>query len=68
LNYCVITLLGAFRAKKKKIPAEMREKYTRAYGSNACLYTKEMAKKLVLLLSSQHTQPDRAASGKPEII
>ena len=79
LNYCGMTLVGTVRASKKEITAEMKEKYTRAYGSSAFLYQTEMTlvsdvaktsktkRKLEQLLSSQHTQPDLAASGKPEI-
>jgi len=80
LTNCGMTLVGTLRATKKEIPAEMKKKETRAYGSSAFLYTKEMTmvsyvaktsrtkKKMVLLLSSQHTHPVLAANGKPEIL
>lgn len=80
LNNCGMTLVGTVRANKKEIPKEMTDKATRERGSSAFLYTKEMTlvsyvsdtskttKKLVLLLSSQHTQPNIGTKGKPEII
>lgn len=80
LNNCGMTLVGTVRANKKEIPKEMKEKGTRERGSSAFLYTKEMTlvsyvsdtskttKKLVLLLSSQHSQPNIGTKGKPEII
>ncbi|KAK3894430.1 hypothetical protein Pcinc_001779 [Petrolisthes cinctipes] len=80
LNNCGMTLVGTVRANKAEIPHEMKAKETRQHGSSAFLFTKEMTlvsymahtsrtkKKIVLLLSSQHTQPTIASSGKPEII
>ena len=75
-----MTFVGTVRANKKEISHEMKEKATRERGSSAFLHTKEMtlvscvsntsktSKKLVLLLSSQHPQPNIGSQGKPEII
>ena len=75
-----MTLVGTVRANKAEIPQEMKAKETRQHGSSAFLFTKEMTlasyvaktsrtkKKIVLLLSCQHTQPTIAPGGKPEII
>lgn len=75
-----MTLVGTVRANKAEIPQEMKAKETRLHGSSAFLFTKEMIlvsyvsqtsrtkKKIVLLMSSQHTQPTITSSGKPEII
>ena len=75
-----MTLVGTVRGNKREIPLEMKAKETRQHGSSAFLHTKEMTmvsyvaktsktkKKVAFLLSSQHTQPTVAASGKPEIM
>ncbi|XP_066978822.1 piggyBac transposable element-derived protein 4-like [Macrobrachium rosenbergii] len=75
-----MTLVGTLHANKKEIPNDMKDKQTRKQGSSAFLYTKEMMlvsyvantsstkKKLVLLLSSQHTQPTIGSTGKLEVI
>ncbi|KAG7175502.1 PiggyBac transposable element-derived protein 4-like 3 [Homarus americanus] len=80
MNNCRMTLVGTVRANKTEIPHEMKATKTRLHGSSAFLFTKEMTlvsyvaetslakKKLVMLMSSQHTQPNIAPSGKPEII
>lgn len=80
LNNCGMTLVGTIRANKTEIPSEMKAKDTRIYGSSAFLFTTEMMlvsyvsktsqvlKKMILLLSSQHTQPTIAPSGKPEVL
>ena len=75
-----MTLVGTVRGNKAEIPQEMKAKETRQHGSSAFLFTKEITlvsytaetsrtkKKIVLLMSSQHTQPTIAPSGKPDII
>lgn len=80
LNNCGMTLVGTVRANKPEIPSEMKTKETRLHGSSAFLFTNAMTfvsyvaktsrrnKKMVLLMSSQHTQPTIAPGGKPEII
>ncbi|KAL7633073.1 UNVERIFIED_CONTAM: hypothetical protein RMT77_016649 [Armadillidium vulgare] len=80
LNNCGMTLVGTVKGNKKEIPTEMKEKHNREIGSSAFLYTKEMTlvsyvptssktkKKVVLFLSSMHSQPTLGQSGKPEII
>lgn len=80
LNNHGMTLVGTLRANKKEVPNDITDKQTRKQGSSAFLYTKEMMlvsyvantsstkKKLVLLLSSQHTQPTIGSTGKPEVI
>ncbi|XP_076038309.1 uncharacterized protein LOC143023607 [Oratosquilla oratoria] len=80
LNNCGTTLVGTIRANKTEIPPEMKVKETRIHGSSAFLFTTEMMlvsyvsktsqvlKKMVLLLSLQHTQPTIAPSSKPKVI
>ncbi|XP_037796295.1 uncharacterized protein LOC119591610 [Penaeus monodon] len=68
------TLVGTVRTNKKKMPHPLRDKEEEELGSSASNYTKEMRlyvtsrtkRKLVPQLS-QHTQPNIAASDKPEI-
>lgn len=45
----------------------MIEKDSRKFGSSAFLFTRDK-KKMVLLMSSLHTQPTLGATGKPEVI
>ncbi|KAL7644282.1 UNVERIFIED_CONTAM: hypothetical protein RMT77_005109 [Armadillidium vulgare] len=77
-----MTLVGTLRTNRKEVPAVMKDKINRDYGSSAFLFTKEMTtvsyvpattsktkKKLVLLLPSMHSQPKVSTqSGKPEIV
>lgn len=77
---CGMTLVGTVRGNKKEIPLQMKDISNRKLGSSAFLFTKEMTlvsyipttsktkKKLVLLLSSQHTQPALGSTGKPEMV
>ncbi|KAL7645266.1 UNVERIFIED_CONTAM: hypothetical protein RMT77_003652 [Armadillidium vulgare] len=69
LSNCGMTLVGTLRTNKKEVPAVMKDKKNRDFGSGAFLFTKEMTmvsyvpatsktkKKLVLLLSSMYSQP-----------
>ncbi|CAE1258351.1 unnamed protein product [Acanthosepion pharaonis] len=65
LHNCGMTLIGIVRGNKSEIAEEMKEKTTRAPGSSAFLFTKDMtlvsyvpnapsSKKIVLLMSSMH--------------
>ena len=75
-----LTYIGTVRANKKEIPPEMTDKSLFKHGQSAFLFDKKMTlvtyakerkkapKKLVLLVSSQHDQPNLADNGKPEII
>ncbi|GLD46315.1 piggyBac transposable element-derived protein 4-like protein [Lates japonicus] len=77
LEICGMTLVGTVKANKREIPHVMKE--NRTPGSSAFLFTKELTllsflsdaaskKKLVLLLSSMHTQPSIGPTHKPEVI
>ena len=80
LDNCGMTLVGTVKGNKREIPKEMLDKDNRNPGSSAFLYTKDVTfvsyvpatsktkKKMVLLLSSMHTQPNLGVTGKPEII
>ncbi|KAL7646076.1 UNVERIFIED_CONTAM: hypothetical protein RMT77_002977 [Armadillidium vulgare] len=68
------------KANKTEVPITMKDKQERRLGSRAFLFPHEMTlvsyvsttpktkRKIVLLLSSMHTNPVLSASGKPEII
>lgn len=80
LENCGMTMVGTLKANKRELPDKIKSKEDREPGSSAFLFTKEMtlvsylppvrnkAKKLVLLLSSMHSQPTIGEKGKPEII
>ncbi|XP_068225485.1 piggyBac transposable element-derived protein 4-like [Palaemon carinicauda] len=80
LQNCGMTLVGTVKANKRELPEKIKTKDNREPGSSAFLFTIEMtlvsyvppvgktAKKLVLLLSSMHSQPVLQENGKPEII
>ncbi|KAG7156422.1 putative PiggyBac transposable element-derived protein 4-like 23 [Homarus americanus] len=75
-----MTFVGTIKANKKEVPKEMTDRDNLRLGSTAFLFTKELTlvsyvpttaktmKKLVLLLSSMHTQPTIGNTGKPEVI
>ncbi|XP_062870546.1 piggyBac transposable element-derived protein 4-like [Trichomycterus rosablanca] len=79
LENCGMTIVGTVKANKREIPHVMKDKENRTPGSIAFLFTKELTlvsflpdtaskKKLVLLLSSMHTQPSIGSTHKPEVI
>ncbi|KAG7161264.1 PiggyBac transposable element-derived protein 4-like 4 [Homarus americanus] len=80
LENCGMTFAGTIKANKKEVPKEMTDRDNRRLESTAFLFTKELTlvsyvpttaktkKKLVLLLSSMHTQPTIGNTGKPEVI
>ncbi|CAL9691157.1 unnamed protein product [Knipowitschia caucasica] len=79
LENCGMTLVGTVKANKKEIPHMMRVKENRTPGTTAFLFTKELTlvsflpdkaskKKVVLLMSSMHTQPSIGPTHKPEVI
>lgn len=78
LHNCGMMQIGTVRGNKSKIPEKMKEKTTRAPGSSAFLFTKDMTlvsyvpntpsiKKIVLLMSAMHGDKSLASSGKPTI-
>lgn len=80
LDNCGMTLVGTVKGNKKEIPKKMIEKDSRKFGSSAFLFTRDITlvsyvpttsktkKKMVLLMSSMHTQPTLGDTGKPEVI
>ncbi|GLD70151.1 piggyBac transposable element-derived protein 4-like protein [Lates japonicus] len=76
LENCGMTLVGTV---KKEIPQVMKVKENRTPSTTAFLFTKELTlvsflpdkaskKKIVLLISSMHTQPSIGPTHKPEVI
>ncbi|KAL7868524.1 hypothetical protein SRHO_G00099080 [Serrasalmus rhombeus] len=79
LEICGMTIVGTVKANKREIPHVMKDKENRTPGSSAFLFTKELTlvsflpdtatkKKLVLFLSSMHTQASIGSTHKPEVI
>ncbi|KAK3891516.1 hypothetical protein Pcinc_004606 [Petrolisthes cinctipes] len=79
LQSCGMTLVGTLKANKQELPQKMKSKEDREPGTTAFLFTNEMTlvsyvppktknKKLVLLLSTMHSQPTLGEKGKPEVI
>ncbi|KAK3892689.1 hypothetical protein Pcinc_003481 [Petrolisthes cinctipes] len=78
LQNCGMTLVGTLKANKQELP-QVKSKEDREPGTTAFLFTNEMTlvsyvppktknKKLVLLLSTMHSQPTLGEKGKPEVI
>lgn len=77
MDNCGLTLVGTLRADKPYIPPNMVSRVGRRDGSSAFIFDREMTMvsykppikdKLVLLLSTMHSQPVIDSNGKPEII
>ncbi|KAK3883287.1 hypothetical protein Pcinc_012324 [Petrolisthes cinctipes] len=81
LQNCGMTLVGSLKANKQELPQKVKSKEDREPGTTAFLFTNEMTlvsyvpprdktknKKLVLLLSTMHSQPTLGEKGKPEVI